>query len=199
MCASSFSSVSRMSSERGPEILAASLTASVREVPSNRRNCTYAPGTKLSGSSPTTSSPRTVGRTCPRSNLTNRSDASWSSIARWFACSTSGDTLDGRYDLRNSSRSRSSTRAAEIGRKSNGKSRALRFSLKRLSSSAVATARRGPTLIQTRPSYLTGGASDGSTIITASSQPFKIRFCTAIVGNGTMFPSDRMSERVRRS
>src|SRR4030043_1766830 len=91
---------------------------------------------------------------------------------------------EGRYILRKISKSRSSRVAVGAGQISKGRFLARRFSIKRRSSSSVAIALRGPTRIQARPWKRTGGASDGSTIIAAISQPNKTLFCTVIVGKG---------------
>ena len=79
------------------------------------------------------------------------------------------------------------------GLMSNGISLCRRFSLRMRSSCALAMARRGPVRIQMRPSYLTGGISEGSTVTTAISAPLRWRFSTFKTGIGNILPSLRMS------
>ena len=55
---------------------------------------------------------------------------------------------------------------------------------------------RGPTRIQTRPLKRTGGASLGTTTMTAISQPLRFLFCTVIIGKGKILPLERKSEIV---
>ena len=161
-----------------------------------RRNCTYVPGMKSRGRTPSVSNPRIVARLSSTEDIILAA-ANRSPKLRSFFLRSSRSTALGKYSSSNWRRLRSPAPVPGTGWMSNGRSPYRRRSFRIRSSWAVAMPLRGPLRTWIAPLQRTGGESDGRTVRTAIACPRCERFSDKVSGGGKTFPSLRMSASVR--